>query len=380
MIIGTEAARMQALDLRSLHWPALGMNEWPNARPMTVDEFARASAGRFAATKYDPGATRPGYFRVARGGSGEWKTELRGALATDSAYARAVLDGVRRYTDWVDIHRRVARNVILQPNVRGVPSDVGIARERGADGRVKALIGVPYGRTVALRARVAHVLQGVSLLPAHSGDGGDSARIANRRGDGTTADNAPLAVRLRYPGEFGDAVSPAAADSAVWRSGFAAARPVLGLYGDFAVEVAVPEQLGRRYVEAATLSRGQGQMLGRVLHLGLGSAPAAALGLRRRYKLAEARRTFVAAVSHELCAQLAHVNALSETLPVGRAESPQQAQRWLRAIHREGRRLSVLTENVLLHARGEGGVCAEPLRQQRDEREPDHARIGRHLQ
>jgi signal transduction histidine kinase len=50
------------------------------------------------------------------------------------------------------------------------------------------------------------------------------------------------------------------------------------------------------------------------------------------------------------------VNALSETLLLGRAESPEQAQRWLRAIHREGRRLSVLTENVLMHARGERRV------------------------
>jgi signal transduction histidine kinase len=55
------------------------------------------------------------------------------------------------------------------------------------------------------------------------------------------------------------------------------------------------------------------------------------------------------------------VNALSETLLLGRAESPEQAQRWLRAIHREGRRLSVLTENVLLHARGERrGIPAAP--------------------
>jgi signal transduction histidine kinase len=93
----------------------------------------------------------------------------------------------------------------------------------------------------------------------------------------------------------------------------------------------------------------------------VGFASAAALGLRRQYKLAEARRTFVAAVSHELRTPLAHVNALSETLLLGRAESPEQAQRWLRAIHREGRRLSVLTENVLLHARGERrGIRATP--------------------
>jgi signal transduction histidine kinase len=127
------------------------------------------------------------------------------------------------------------------------------------------------------------------------------------------------------------------------------------------VEVAVPEHVGRRYVEAATPLGGERLMLGGVLLLGLGFAAAAGLGLRRQYKLAEARRTFVAAVSHELRTPLAHVNALSETLLLGRAESPEQAQRWLRAIHREGRRLSVLTENVLLHARGERrGIRAAP--------------------
>jgi signal transduction histidine kinase len=174
-------------------------------------------------------------------------------------------------------------------------------------------------------------------------------------------DNAALAVRLRHATGLRDAVSPAAADDAVWRSGFVAARAVEGPDGGFTVEVAVPERVGRRYVEAAMPSGGERLMLGGVLLLGLGFAAAAALGLRRQYKLAEARRTFVAAVSHELRTPLAHVNALSETLLLGRAESPEQAQRWLRAIHREGRRLSVLTENVLLHARGERrGIRAAP--------------------
>ena len=174
-------------------------------------------------------------------------------------------------------------------------------------------------------------------------------------------DNAALAVRLRYATGLRDAVSPAAADDAVWRSVFVATRAIDGPDGGFTVEVAVPERVGRRYVEAATPLRSERLMLGGVLLLGLGFAAAAALGLRRQYKLAEARRTFVAAVSHELRTPLAHVNALSETLLLGRAESPEQAQRWLRAIHREGRRLSVLTENVLLHARGERrGIRAAP--------------------
>ena len=84
------------------------------------------------------------------------------------------------------------------------------------------------------------------------------------------------------------------------------------------MEVALPEHVGRRYVEAATPLGGERLMLGAVLFLGLGFAAAAALGLRRQSKLAEARRTFVAAVSHELRTPLAHVNALSETLLLGR--------------------------------------------------------------
>jgi signal transduction histidine kinase len=361
VLIGAEAARMSGLELRALLWPALGTHTSPNARPLTLDEFARAGAGQSAAMSDDRGAARPGWFRLTRRGRDPWTAELRGALATDSVYARAVLEEVRRWTDRVDIDRRGARNVILYPNVRGLPFVVGMAPELGADGRAVALFGVAYARTAALRTHVGHVLHGGSLLPAPSRERSDSAAGDGATGDGARGDNAALAVRLRYATGLRDAVSPAAADDAVWRSGFVATRDIGGLDGEFTVEVAVPERVGRRYVEAAMPSGSERLMLGGVLLLGLGVAAAAALGLRRQYKLAEARRTFVAAVSHELRTPLAHVNALSETLLLGRAESPEQAQRWLRAIHREGRRLSVLTENVLLHARGERrGIRAAP--------------------
>ncbi len=356
VLIGTEAARMSALELRALLWPALGTNGSPNADPLTLDEFARAGAGQFAAMSEDRGAARPGYFRLTRRGRGEWTAELRGALTTDSVYARVVLDEVRRWTGRVNVDSPEPGIAIIQPNVRGVPVVVGMAPERGADGHVMALFGVAYARTVALRTHVGHVLHGVSLLPAPSREGSDSTKD-----DGTKVDNAALAVRLRYATGLRDAVSPAAADDAVWRSAFVATRAIEGRDGGFTVEVALPEHIGRRYVEAATPLGGERLMLGGVLLLGLGFAAAAALGMRRQYKLAEARRTFVAAVSHELRTPLAHVNALSETLLLGRAESPEQAQRWLRAIHREGRRLSVLTENVLLHARGDRrGIRAAP--------------------
>ncbi len=356
VLIGTEAAKMSALELRALLWPVLGTNGSPNPRPLTLDGFARAGAGVFAAMNDDRGAALPGYFRLARRGHGEWTAELNGAFTTDSVYARVVLTEVRRWADGVDLDQPGARIGILRPDVRGIPFVVAMAPERGTDGRAVALFGVAYARTVALRTHVGHVLQGVSLLPTPAAEPSDSV---NRNGN--KVDNADLAVLLRYETGLRDEISPVAADDEVWQSAFVATRAITGPDGGFTVEVALPETVGRRYVADATPLRSERMMLGGVLLLGLGFAAAAALGLRRQYKLAQARRTFVAAVSHELRTPLAHVNALSETLLLGRAESPEQAERWLRAIHREGRRLSVLTENVLQHARGEQrGVRAAP--------------------
>src|SRR5688500_9090775 len=68
VLIGTEAAKMSALELRALLWPALGTNGRTNPRPLTLDGFARAGAGQFAAMSDDRGAARPGYFRLARRG------------------------------------------------------------------------------------------------------------------------------------------------------------------------------------------------------------------------------------------------------------------------------------------------------------------------
>ena len=356
VLIGTEAAKMSALETRALLWPVLGTNGSPSPRRLTLDGFARAGSGVFAAMNDDRGAALPGYFRLVRRGRGEWTAEVRGAFVTDSIYARVVLDDVRRWADRVDLDRPGARIGILRPNVRGVPFVVGMAPERGADGRAIALFGVAYARTVALRTHVGHVLRGVSLLPAPVLDGSDSNKT-----DGDNVDNTDLAVRLKYATGLRDEISAAAGDNAVWQSVFVATRDIDGPDGGFTVEVAVPERVGRSYVTSSMPLRSEQTMLGGVLLLGFGFAAAAALGLRRQYKLAEARSTFVAAVSHELRTPLAHVNALSETLLMGRAESPEQEQRWLRAIHREGRRLSVLTENVLLHARGERrGVRATP--------------------
>lgn len=370
VLIGTEAAKMSALELRALLWPVLGTNGLPNQRPLTLDGFASAGAGVFVAMNDDSGGARPGYFRLARENDDEWAAELRGALAADSAYANAVIGEVRSWTRRVNLDRPDARIGVIRPNVQGVPIVVAMAPARNAEGRAVALFGVAFARTVALRTHVGHVFHRVSLLPSTPLDRNDSTKTdytnsdttkdtANR--EGPKVDNASLAVRLLYANGLRDAASPAGTSDAIWNSPFVASRAIDGPDGGFTVEVAVPEHVGLRYVAAAMPSQSEELMLGGVLLLGVGFAAAAALGLRRQYKLAEARRTFVAAVSHELRTPLAHVNALSETLLLGRAESPEQEQRWLRAIHREGRRLSVLTENVLLHARGERrGIRAAP--------------------
>src|SRR3712207_9114310 len=60
---------------------------------------------------------------------------------------------------------------------------VGMAPERHADGRVVALFGVAYARSVALRTHVGHVLHGVSLLPASTRGTSDITRTDSTKGN-----------------------------------------------------------------------------------------------------------------------------------------------------------------------------------------------------
>jgi signal transduction histidine kinase len=349
VVMGGEASRMSGLEVRALLWPVLGTLGRPAARPLTLDEFARAGDAQFAAMGPDAGASRPGYFRLTRAAGGAWEPEIRGALAGDGARVRTALREVFAHVTKLASPGPV-RLVVTYPSVGGEAHVVAAAAERAADGRVVALFGVTYLHGAALRQHVRHVLDGVPLLP--STFEGAAWRPDAPAGGGREADNALLAVRLVHVSGARDVVTPGAPD-AVWRSPFAVTRAVDGTAGAFALQVALPEDVGRRVVAAATPLRRERVLLGGVLLLGVAFAAGAGAGLRRQQRLAQARATFVAAVSHELRTPLAHVNALSETLLLGRAESPEQAERWLRAIHREGQRLSAITENVLLHARGE---------------------------
>src|SRR5688500_20189667 len=67
VLIGTEAAKMSALELRALLWPVLGANAAANPRPLTLDGFAHAGARAFAAMNDDRGPAPPGSFRLAPG-------------------------------------------------------------------------------------------------------------------------------------------------------------------------------------------------------------------------------------------------------------------------------------------------------------------------
>src|SRR5207244_1687438 len=69
---------------------------------------------------------------------------------------------------------------------------------------------------------------------------------------------------------------------------------------------------------------------------------------RREVRLAEARSSFVAGVSHDLRMPLAQILLASETLTMGRARDDADRGRLTASILREARRLLGLVENVLI--------------------------------
>jgi signal transduction histidine kinase len=77
-------------------------------------------------------------------------------------------------------------------------------------------------------------------------------------------------------------------------------------------------------------------------------AGAGIVHIRRERELQQARRDFVASVSHDLRTPLAQIRMFSETLLLGREQDEAERLRWLGVIGREARRLGDLVENILL--------------------------------
>jgi signal transduction histidine kinase len=64
-------------------------------------------------------------------------------------------------------------------------------------------------------------------------------------------------------------------------------------------------------------------------------------------ELAEVKSTLVSNVSHELKTPLALIRLFSETLEMGRTQTPEKEKEFLRVIHKESERLTHLIDNVL---------------------------------
>ncbi len=98
-------------------------------------------------------------------------------------------------------------------------------------------------------------------------------------------------------------------------------------------------------------------VFGALILLGTGAAMVALVGairaFERQRQLALQQSEFVAAVSHELRAPLAAVRLLAEELVDLPGEESGRRMEYHRLILREARRLGLLVDNVLQHARGE---------------------------
>ena len=101
-----------------------------------------------------------------------------------------------------------------------------------------------------------------------------------------------------------------------------------------------------------------------LLVLALAMGGAAALVLRREYRLGRLREDFVSGVSHELRTPLTQIRMLSELLETDSFKSPAERSRAVGVIHRESLRLSNLVDNILefTRLRRSAAVVAEPAR------------------
>ncbi len=255
-----------------------------------------------------------------------------------------------------EVYRWLADTLSRTHTIEGEPSFTG-ALVADVGGRSRAFgymvrvdsAGKPlfaYGfetDPAALGAVFGRVLERMPLLPPTLMDGAPNDSMVSV----TVMDPAGRVVyrsRASYPATFAE-------------------KDTIGVrYGGLTGRVALRPSAAERMVIGG-LPRSRLPLLLGLLGLTAGLIAVAVVQLRRQSELARLRSDFVSGVSHELRTPLAQIRMFAETLLLGRVRSEEEANRSLRIIDQEARRLTHLVENVLLFSRSERRathVCPVP--------------------
>ncbi|MBX6364945.1 MAG: HAMP domain-containing histidine kinase, partial [Gemmatimonadetes bacterium] len=124
-----------------------------------------------------------------------------------------------------------------------------------------------------------------------------------------------------------------------------------GALSQLVARVAVRRDIADRLVIGG-LPRSRLPLLAGLFALALGLTGVAVMQLRRQQQFARLRSDFVAGISHELRTPLAQIRLFSDLLESGRLDRA-GAERSVRIIGEEARRLTYLVENVLRFSRAE---------------------------
>lgn len=148
-----------------------------------------------------------------------------------------------------------------------------------------------------------------------------------------------------------------------------------GIVGRFVDEVDVPPRIkelsrmaveGNEAEEELELSDGSGAIVHlKACPLGIGgdTRPAVVIleDITARHRVEIIRRDFVANISHELRTPVANVTALVDALSHGALEETEAAERFLKDLEKETRRLSQLVEDLLILSRLESEEIAPQI-------------------
>ncbi|HEX3158362.1 MAG TPA: HAMP domain-containing sensor histidine kinase [Gemmatimonadaceae bacterium] len=344
----------RAADL-SLLAPVHGIVSTSEERRLRLDDFDHYATVQLEALGL-AGDALHGVFRIDL--RERWPTadelEATGA-ARDPAIARAIIAELAAARARSPVSGQQMAGARLQVDGRTVKALY--SHERGPDGAPLAIFGVLYSPTLWIARFTQQVVDSLPLLsPTFYGVDWTTAERVARPDEGQTIKGRPhlrnnRVLAISAVDSLGrDVYRTPGVPADVWTSN--PGGPLSGFDGiELRVRLAPAHE--RRLVEAAAPIGAQQWLLAGIALLGALFVAAAILELRRQHQLAEERRNFVSAITHELRTPLAHMALLSETLLGPVAQTPEQRRRWLSVIHREAIRLGRLVENVLLHTRGE---------------------------